>query len=125
MASMQCHKPATNEACPKTSQNMPASESSLGQKVSGFLKGHHGSHSSSHTQRSATATNGQGHHATNGTACHGRTKKKGEHRNKKTGGGRNLLQKIKDGISGHSSSSSDSSDGESDKEGSCRKKASD
>ncbi|CAB4310539.1 unnamed protein product [Prunus armeniaca] len=110
--------------------NKPAAkEGSLGQKVSeiaGFLKGgHHGEHSSSHTTSTqyglaTPATNGQHglnqHHATG-------TKKRGERKNNKTGGSRNLLQKIKDGISGHSSDS-DSSSSDSENEG-YPKKASD
>ncbi|XP_021818646.1 uncharacterized protein LOC110760655 [Prunus avium] len=123
MASTQCHnKPA-------------AKEGSLGQKVSeiaGFLRGgHHGEYNSSISHTTSTqyclatpATNGQHglnqHHATTGLTRHG-TKKRGERKNKKTGGSRNLLQKIKDGISGHSSESSSSSSSDSENEG-CQKK---
>ncbi|KAL6280565.1 hypothetical protein ACE6H2_017446 [Prunus campanulata] len=107
MASTQCHnKPA-------------AKEGSLGQKVSeiaGFLKGgHRGEHNSSFSHTTSTqyclATP-----ATTGLTCHG-TKKRGERKNKKTGGSRNLLQKIKDGISGHSSESDSSSSSDSENEG--------
>lgn len=131
-------KPVFNPLCELTkmastqSHNKPAAkEGSLGQKVSeiaGFLKGgHHGEHnSSSHTTSTqyglaTPATNGQHglnqHHATG-------TKKRGERKNNKTGGSRNLLQKIKDGISGHSSESDSSSSSESENEG-YQKKASD
>ncbi|ONI07393.1 hypothetical protein PRUPE_5G117100, partial [Prunus persica] len=117
-------KPFFNLLCELTKMastqrhNKPAAkEGSLGHKVSeiaGFLKGgHHGEHNSSSSHTTSTqyvlatpATNGQHglnqHHATG-------TKKRGERKNNKTGGSRNLLQKIKDGISGHSSSSSSSS----------------
>ncbi|KAL0015978.1 hypothetical protein SO802_003047 [Lithocarpus litseifolius] len=51
------------------------------------------------------------HHATNGMTCEENTKKRDEHKKKER---RNLLQKIKDGLSGHSSDSSSSSGSESD-----------
>lgn len=113
-----------------------AKDGSLGQKASeiaGFLKGghHEEHHISSHTTSTKyglaiPATHGEHglnqHQATTGLTVHG-TKKRGEHKNKKTGGSRNLFQKFKDGISGHSSESSSSSSSDSENEG--RQKASD
>ena len=113
MASVQCNK-TCEESCQQKNQH-----SSLGQKVSDLFKGHHHqAETHTHTQCSSQTKvqSQQGHattqcyqsqtHATNG-ACHGRTRR--QHKNK------NLVQKIKDGLSGHSSDSSSESDSDDEK----------
>ncbi|XP_050378932.1 uncharacterized protein LOC126796212 [Argentina anserina] len=143
MASIQCHRPA-NQACQQICQKPSSNHqsSSLGQKVSemaGFLKGGvHRMHGQPHTtttcysQQTVTyrnsehqGLNGPKHHGggtstTNGVmACNGKTKKTRGDRHQKERDGRNLFQKIKDGISGDSSCSDSESD--SDNEGNSRK----
>lgn len=136
MASVQCCKP-TSETCQQKRQ-----ENSMGQKVTTWVaeKIHHESQTSCHSreqpqysqtrkmdqviiaetqtqcvgQTHATDTTGHHrmHHATNGKAiCQGNPKKRGEHKKKER---KNLLQKIKDGISGNSSDSSSESDSDND-----------
>ncbi|KAM4123189.1 hypothetical protein ACB094_01G141400 [Castanea mollissima] len=119
MASMQCYKPS-NETC-----QQKCHENSLGQKVPEMaghvlvLKGKNpGSETSSQTYcKSQTEIQAQyksqsiiPDHTTSKTQtqCYSQTqtKKRGEHKKKER---RNLLQKIKDGLSGHSSDSSGSS----------------
>ncbi|XP_022733372.1 uncharacterized protein LOC111287243 [Durio zibethinus] len=65
-------------------------------------------HSPRHTMSHTSQTNGHQslHHASGAMACQGKAKKRGE------GKKRGLLQKIKDGLSGDSSSSDSESDDE-------------
>lgn len=133
MASMQCYKPS-NEIC-----QQKCHENSLGQKVPEIashteIQAQYKSqsitpdHTMSKTQtqcysQTQTKQVDQGlakaqstqcmsqTHATNGMTCEGNTKKRGEPKKKER---RNLLQKIKDGLSGHSSDSSSSSESDSD-----------
>ncbi|XP_050269029.1 uncharacterized protein LOC126713336 [Quercus robur] len=140
MASMQCYKPS-NEIC-----QQKCHENSLGQKVPEIashteIQAQYKSqsitpdHTMSKTQtqcysQTQTKQVDQGlakaqstqcmsqTHATNGMTCEGNTKKRGEPKKKER---RNLLQKIKDGLSGHSSDSSSSSSSESDSDNDNRK----
>ncbi|XP_012086745.1 uncharacterized protein LOC105645689 [Jatropha curcas] len=132
MASVQCYKPAQ-----QTCNNQGHQNHSFGHKMSemvgsSFKKDHTPqcqtqrpvTKTQTHTHCSSqTAFHGQtaqGHATGNVTNCHGKTRRNnGERRN------RGLLQKIKDGISGHSDSDSDScssSDSESDGEKCGRKR---
>ncbi|KAJ9173708.1 hypothetical protein P3X46_016818 [Hevea brasiliensis] len=128
MASAQCCKPA-EQTCNQGQQNH-----SLGQKVSDLVtsvfkkdqthQGHTTSHCptqcSSHTTEHKTQTvcvgqtngheahdQGLGHANSNGAKCNSKSRR-GERKK------RGLLQKIKDGISGHSDSGSSSSESDSD-----------
>ena len=128
MASMQCYKPS-NEIC-----QQKCHENSLGQKVPEIasqteILAHYKSqsiipdHTMSKTQtqcysQTQTKQVDQGLAKAQSTQCmsqthatEGNTKKRGEHKKKER---RNLLQKIKDGLSGHSSDSSSSSESDSD-----------
>ncbi|KAJ1408221.1 hypothetical protein SESBI_23759 [Sesbania bispinosa] len=130
MASVQCYK-TCEESCQQKNQH-----NSFGQKVSDLFKGHN-RHSKEGTQTHAqcysqTEVLSQSGHvvakstqtqctqtqttAGTTTKCQGRGRR--EHK-------RNLLQKIKDGLSGHSSDSSSSeSESESDDENCSKRKAS-
>ncbi|CAL0331000.1 unnamed protein product [Lupinus luteus] len=130
MASVQCYK-TCEQSCQQKNQH-----ESLGQKVAGLFKGQHSDHSNAAIQtqtqcctQTQVHSSHSGHaiaktqttqccstqiktdaHATGATDCHGRNRR--EHN-------RNLVQKIKDGLSGHSSDTS--SDSESDNEN-CHKR---
>ncbi|XP_011022517.1 PREDICTED: uncharacterized protein LOC105124273 [Populus euphratica] len=105
MASCQCSKPVEHP-CNQDQNNHSSSQKVGKQAEAGIVKT--GTHSSSQTH-SPGRTNGM----TPAPACNARTNKRGERK-------KGLLQRIKDGISGHSneggSSSSSSSESESDDE---------
>ncbi|XP_061337893.1 uncharacterized protein LOC133284805 [Gastrolobium bilobum] len=123
MASVQCYK-TCEESCQQKSQH-----SSLGQKVSELFKGHHNQQPKTQTQCcSQTEVLSQSGHLTaiTQTQCcqtetthTNGTPTKSQGRRTKREHKRNLFQKMKDGLSGHSSDSS--SDSESDNEN-CQKR---
>ena len=138
MASMQCYKPTDQtevQAQYQSKSQLPAHTVSTTQiKCYSQTQTHEvdqglpkAQSTQFITQTHASRTNGHHgtHRATNGMACQpcqGNTKKRGEHKKKER---RNLLQKIKDGLSGHSSDSSSSSESDSDNDNCEKRKASD
>lgn len=110
MASVECHK-----TCEESCQQQKRQHESLGQKVSELFKGNHHRHSNEGTQTHTTAqcytqtevlSQSSGHLVakTETTQC---TQTQGTSRRQHK---RNLFQKIKDGLTGHSSDSSSESD---------------
>ncbi|KAK7358534.1 hypothetical protein VNO77_00466 [Canavalia gladiata] len=118
MASVQCQK-----TCEESSQQK-RQHGSFGEKISEFFKGHqHHDHpndgTKTHTQYySQTEVVSQSGHLTSKTqtqcSC-SNTDTKGQGRNTKQNK-KSLFQKIKDGLSGHSSESESESDSDSDNE---------
>ncbi|XVF12998.1 hypothetical protein REPUB_Repub08aG0169100 [Reevesia pubescens] len=133
MASVQCYKPVEKSSCHQEQQNHSFGEK-VSEMASSVFKGHGSHHSQGqtteyyskteayytdhgvektqtqychsqtkgpqHTMSHTSQTNG--HQAPGAMACQGKTGRRGSTKR------RSLLQKIKDGISGDSSSSSDS-----------------
>ncbi|KAL5052873.1 hypothetical protein RYX36_033555 [Vicia faba] len=124
MASSQCYKTSEQSCQQKTHHHQQ--HSSIGQKVTDLFKGHHNDGTQTKTEyysetdviyqpgyvakNQSNTCNGTRHNhaATGTTVVTATTAAKYQGRNRKEK--RNMFQKIKDGISGHSSDSGSSSD---------------
>ncbi|CAL5214929.1 unnamed protein product [Lathyrus oleraceus] len=126
MASAQCYKTCEQSCQQKAHHNHQQQHSSIGQKVTDLFKGHHNDGTQTKTEyysetdviyqpgyvaKNQSNTCNRHNHAATATATTvvtGTTVAKCQGRNRKEK--RNMFQRIKDGISGHSSDSGSSSD---------------
>ncbi|CAL5214931.1 unnamed protein product [Lathyrus oleraceus] len=124
MASAQCYKSCEQSCQHKNNYHQQQQHSSIGHKVTDFYKGHHndGTNSQCYSQTEVIYQPGHAskyqsntcnqtrynHTATGPTIVTGTTAAKCQGRNRRER--RNMFQRMKDGISGHSSDSGSSSD---------------
>ncbi|CAK8579320.1 unnamed protein product [Lathyrus sativus] len=133
MASAQCYKTCEQSCQHKNHSQQQQQHSSIGQKLTGLFKGHHNDGTQTKTeyysetdviyQPGYVAKNHSNHNhaATGTTVVTSTTAAKCQGRNRKEK--RNMFQRMKDGISGHSSDSGSSSDEcDSDNEYRCHRK---